>query len=226
MIASSSPAQHFFTAFGAGLAAFGVFFLLVGWIIRRTSRHFRGPAERAQGTIVGFDTRTPGAARVPGNRVHVSTRTNVVGSGPLYRPRSSSRPPRAAEAARAKAAKSEPLLSVSHEGAGGESVGSKFVGTLDLTDDPAAQAALEQVLAGNTSQIPVLIAEMNAHGTEYTQSYHLKKSNSTYGGEVNAGGGGGAELSDGGSSACYDPPRVRQNGGPWTTTTWNSNQTC
>lgn len=117
MIASSSPAQHFFTAFGAGLAAFGVFFLLVGWIIRRT-------------------------------------------------------------------------------------------------------------LAGNTSQIPVLIAEMNAHGTEYTQSYHLKKSNSTYGGEVNAGGGGGAELSDGGSSACYDPPRVRQNGGPWTTTTWNSNQTC
>lgn len=172
MIASSSPAQHFFTAFGAGLAAFGVFFLLVGWIIRRTSRHFRGPAERAQGTIVGFDTRTPGAARVPGNRVHVSTRTNFVGSGPLYRPRSSSRPPRAAEAARAKAAKSEPLLS------------------------------------------------------EYTQSYHLKKSNSTYGGEVNAGGGGGAELSDGGSSACYDPPRVRQNGGPWTTTTWNSNQTC
>ena len=58
--------------------------------------------------------------------------------------------------------KSEPLLSVSHEGAGGEGVGSKFEGTLDLSDDPAAQAALEQVLEGNTSQIPVLIADMNA----------------------------------------------------------------
>jgi uncharacterized protein DUF3592 len=86
MIASSSPAQHFFTAFGAGIAAFGVFFLLVGWIIRRTSRHLRGPAERAEGTIVGFDTSTPGAARVPGSRVRVSTWTNFVGSGPLYRP--------------------------------------------------------------------------------------------------------------------------------------------
>jgi hypothetical protein len=122
--------------------------------------------------------------------------------------------------------KSEPLLSVSHEGAGGEGVGSKFVGTLDLRDDPAAQAALEQVLAGDTSQIPVLIADMNAHGTEYTQSYHLSKSSSTYGGEVNVGGGGGAELNDGRSSACYDPPRVRQNGGPWTTPIWNSSQTC
>jgi hypothetical protein len=115
---------------------------------------------------------------------------------------------------------------VSHEGAGGEGAGSKFEGTIDLSDDPAAQAALEQVLEGNTSQIPVLIADMNAHGTEYTQSYHLKKSSSTYGGEVNVGGGGGAELSDGSSSACYDPPRVRQNGGPWTTTTWTAGQKC
>jgi hypothetical protein len=122
--------------------------------------------------------------------------------------------------------KSEPLLGVSHEGAGGEGVGSKFVGTLDLSDDPAAQAALEHVLEGDTSQIPVLIADMNAHGTEYTQSYHLKKSSSTYGGEVNVGGGGGAELNDGSSSACYDSPRVRQNGGPWTTTTWTAGQTC
>ena len=122
--------------------------------------------------------------------------------------------------------KSEPLLSLSHEGAGGEGVGSKFVGKLDLTDDPAAQAALEQVLEGNSSQIPVLITEMNQHGTEYTQSYHISRANSTWGGEVNLGGGGGAELSDGSSSACYDPPRVRQNGGPWTTTTWDSGQKC
>jgi hypothetical protein len=67
---------------------------------------------------------------------------------------------------------------------------------------------------------------MNAHGTEYIQSYHVKKSSSTWGGEVNVGGGGGAELNDHSSSACYDPPRVRQNGARWTTTTWNANQTC
>jgi hypothetical protein len=100
------------------------------------------------------------------------------------------------------------------------------VGTLDLSDDPAAQAALEQVLEGNTSQIPVLVADMNARGTEYTQSYHVKRSNSTWGGQVNLGGGGGAELSDGSSSACYDPPRVRQNGGPWTAAPWNPAQAC
>lgn len=121
--------------------------------------------------------------------------------------------------------KSEPLLSLSHEAAGGDGVGSKFVGTLDLTDDPAAVAALAQVLQGNTAGVPVLVDEMNAHGTEYTQSYHLTQSSSTWGGEVNLGGGGGAELNDGSSSACYDPPRVRQNGGPWTTSTW-SGPTC
>ncbi len=124
------------------------------------------------------------------------------------------------------AGKSEPLLSLSHDAAGGDGVGSKFVGKLDLSDDPAAQAALEQVLRGNTSQIPALIADMNAHGTEYIQNYHVKKSTSTWGGEVNVGGGGGAELNDGSSSACYDPPRVRQNGGPWTTATWQVGQAC
>jgi hypothetical protein len=120
----------------------------------------------------------------------------------------------------------EPLLSLSHDGAGGDGVGSKFVGTLDLSDDPAAQAALEQVLEGNTSQIPVLVADMNADGTEYTQSYRVSKSNSTWGGQVNVGGGGGAEFNDGSSSACYGPPRVREHGGPWTTAAWNAGQTC
>jgi hypothetical protein len=85
-IASSSPAHQFFTAFGAGLAGFGLIFLLVAWIIRRTSRRLHGPAERAQGTIVGFDTSTPGAMRIPGSRVRVSSWTSFVGTGPLYRP--------------------------------------------------------------------------------------------------------------------------------------------
>jgi hypothetical protein len=86
LIASSSPAHQFFTIFGAVLAGIGLIFLVVGWIIRRTSRHLRGPTERAEGKIVGFDTSTPGAARVPGSRARVRTWTNFVGSGPLYRP--------------------------------------------------------------------------------------------------------------------------------------------
>lgn len=122
--------------------------------------------------------------------------------------------------------KSEPLLSISHDAAGGDGVGSRFVGTLDLSNDPTAEAALDQVLQGNYSQISVLIDEMNGHGTEYTQSYHLKQSTSTYGAEVNVGGGGGGQLQDGSSSACYDAPRVRQNGGPWTTATWNTSPSC
>jgi hypothetical protein len=85
-VASSSPAHQFFTIFGAVLAGIGLTFLLVGWIIHRTSRHLRGPAERAQGTIVGFDTSNPGAMRLPRTRVRVSTWSNFVGAGPVYRP--------------------------------------------------------------------------------------------------------------------------------------------
>ena len=86
MVASSSPAHQFFTIFGAVLAGIGLIFLFVGWILHRTSRHFRGPAERAQGTIVGFDTSTPGAMRVPRSHVRVSHWSSFVGSGPIYRP--------------------------------------------------------------------------------------------------------------------------------------------
>ncbi|HJS93364.1 MAG TPA: DUF3592 domain-containing protein [Solirubrobacteraceae bacterium] len=86
LLAASSPAHQFFTIFGAVLAGIGLIFLLVGWILHRTSRHFRGPAERTEGRIVGFDTSTPGAMRIPRGRVRVSTWSNFVGSGPIYRP--------------------------------------------------------------------------------------------------------------------------------------------
>jgi hypothetical protein len=51
--------------FGAALAGFGLVFVLVGLIIRTTTRGFRG-AVRTQGTIVGFDARVPGTIRGPG----------------------------------------------------------------------------------------------------------------------------------------------------------------
>ena len=86
MIASSSPAHQFVTIFGAVLAGIGLVFFLVGWILHRTSRGFRGPAERAQGTIVGFDTGAPGGMRARGTRVRVSSFNTFVGAGPVYRP--------------------------------------------------------------------------------------------------------------------------------------------
>lgn len=122
--------------------------------------------------------------------------------------------------------KSEPILDVSQGSSGGSGAGSKFVGTLDLSSDPTAQAALAQVLQGNTAGIPVLVNEMNTNGTEYTQSYRLNKSTSTVGLELNAGGGGGAHFTDGTSSACYDPPKVRQQGGPWTKAAFARGQGC
>ena len=73
IVLASSPAHQFFTIFGAVLAGIGLIFLLVGWIIRRTSRQLGGPTAQAQGTIVGFDTSVPGAMRVRGTRVRVST---------------------------------------------------------------------------------------------------------------------------------------------------------
>jgi len=65
IVTAASPVHHFFVIFGAALTGFGLLFVLVGVIIRRTTRGFRG-AVRTQGTIVGFDSRVPGAFRVPG----------------------------------------------------------------------------------------------------------------------------------------------------------------
>jgi hypothetical protein len=63
---SSSPARQFFTIFGVVVAVVGLI-SLVGRIMRRTSRRMHGPAERAQGKIVGLDTstRAPCASREP-----------------------------------------------------------------------------------------------------------------------------------------------------------------
>jgi hypothetical protein len=65
IVLASSPAHHFFVIFGAALTGFGLVFVLVGLIISRGSRGFRGAA-RTQGTIVSFDSRVPGSVRGPG----------------------------------------------------------------------------------------------------------------------------------------------------------------
>lgn len=85
ILTASSPAQHFFTAFGAGIAAFGLIFLLVGGIIRRTGHSMRGPTERAQGTIVGFNDTPPPPAQLPGTPIRTRTWWGISG-GKLYRP--------------------------------------------------------------------------------------------------------------------------------------------
>jgi len=60
IVVASSPAHTLATVFGAVLTAIGLIFLLVGVLIRAMSRRFRGPGERAEGTITGYDTSTPG----------------------------------------------------------------------------------------------------------------------------------------------------------------------
>ena len=69
-MAESSPAQSFFTVFGAAVAGFGAVFLAVGLIIRASGRgRFHGRAESAEGRIVGVDsagTRTYGTGLTGG----------------------------------------------------------------------------------------------------------------------------------------------------------------
>jgi anti-sigma factor RsiW len=66
-VAASSPAHQFFVVFGAALTGFGLLFVLVGLVIRKASRGFRGAA-RTQGTIVALDPRVPGTIRAPGGK--------------------------------------------------------------------------------------------------------------------------------------------------------------
>lgn len=72
IVTATSPAHHFFVVFGAAITGFGLLFVLVGVIIRTTSRGFRGAA-RTQGKIVGFDPRVPGGFRVAGGRLRVGS---------------------------------------------------------------------------------------------------------------------------------------------------------
>lgn len=60
ILSASSPAQTLATVFGVVLTAIGVIFLLVGVLIWAMSRRFRGPGERAEANIIGFDTTGPG----------------------------------------------------------------------------------------------------------------------------------------------------------------------
>jgi len=83
-VAASSPAHQFVTIVGVVLTAIGLGFLLVGLLIRAMSRRFRGPGERAEGKIVGFDTSTPGMMGRRGS-VRVSGWTGF-GAQIIYRP--------------------------------------------------------------------------------------------------------------------------------------------
>ncbi len=84
--AASSPLHGIAVSFGAGFTGLGLLFVLVGLLIRRTSRPFKG-GERAQGRIVGYETGpTAGMARVPGSRWRVGA-YNPLGTTIIYRPR-------------------------------------------------------------------------------------------------------------------------------------------
>lgn len=109
----------------------------------------------------------------------------------------------------------EPLLTLETRGGGGNGVGSTFTGTLDLSSDPQAAQDVTLILEGDTSALGDLIDQMNSSGTETIQSYRISRSNSTIGGSLSVGAGGGASLSNGSSTATYNRPKMRENGGKW-----------
>ncbi|MBV8998618.1 MAG: hypothetical protein JO304_06135 [Solirubrobacterales bacterium] len=110
-----------------------------------------------------------------------------------------------------------PTLTIETKGTGGSGVGTSFTGTIDLTSDPQAQQDVQGFLQGDPTTLGDLINQLNSHGTESLQTYHITRSNTTYGAKFSAGAGVGGQLNDGSSSATYDPPTTRQNGGPWHT---------
>lgn len=83
ILTAASPAHHFFLIFGAALTGFGLLFVLVGVIIRTSSRGFRG-AVRTQGTIVAFDSRVPGAFRLSGSGLRFGS--SVASTQMVYMP--------------------------------------------------------------------------------------------------------------------------------------------
>ena len=94
-------------------------------------------------------------------------------------------------------------------------MGTSFVGTIDLAQHPQAEQDLQSVLEGDPAKIPALIDDMNSEGTETVQTYHITQSQSKWGASGSVGVGLGAGVDDGSSSANYDPPETRTDGGPW-----------
>ena len=109
----------------------------------------------------------------------------------------------------------DPLLKVEGNGYGGSGVGSMFTGQLDLTNDPQAVKDTESILSGDTSTVPDLVDQMNAHGTESLQGYRITRSNSSYGASVGAGAGVGVGPNHGSANLTYNRPQTRENGGKW-----------
>jgi hypothetical protein len=109
----------------------------------------------------------------------------------------------------------KPTLSIDSSSSDGSGVGSSFVGTLDLADNPQAEQDVESVLHGDPSKISAVINDLNTSGTETVQTYRIDRSNSSVGAKWSEGVGLGGHITDGTSSATYDPPMTRQDGGPW-----------
>lgn len=107
-----------------------------------------------------------------------------------------------------------PVLSVDSRGSTGNGVGTSFVGTLNLSTDPQAVADLQRTLQ-DPSSIGALVGDMNSNGTESVQTYTINRSNTTYAVGINAGAGFGAGTTDGSSTATYNAPKTRRDGGPW-----------
>lgn len=99
----------------------------------------------------------------------------------------------------------------------GKGAGTTFLGEIDLQADPQAAADVGRVIAGDPTAIPTALSDFNNHGTETIQHFQLDQSNEKYGAGFDAGVGVDGGVSNGTATMHYQPPQVRQNGGPWHT---------
>lgn len=109
----------------------------------------------------------------------------------------------------------EPLLDFSSDSTDGSGYGSEFSGTLDLTQDPAAEQDVNELLEGDPAKIDALINDMNTSGEERVWTYKVDRSDSTYGMSGNFIAGAGAHVTNGTATMQDNPPEIRQDGGKW-----------
>ena len=120
---------------------------------------------------------------------------------------------KAAGAEQSAASGEAPALTA--ESNSGSGSGTTFEGQIDLQADPQAGADVGAVIAGDPAAIPAALDDFNQHGTETIQHFWLDQSSEKYGGGVDAGAGVDGGVSNSSSTMRYQPPEVRENGGPW-----------
>jgi hypothetical protein len=98
----------------------------------------------------------------------------------------------------------------------GNGQGYSYTGTLDLQNDPTAQADLVTMLAGNQQSVSDLVSQMNSSGTQRVQPYSVSRTKTEIGIEgevVDVGGGVNGTVTD--TNQQYAGGWIHTPGGQW-----------